>query len=146
MPCSPQIACNTDVLDLKRSEDARNSPMVEIKEAMEGCDTPKPDSLRGRPDARSNSEGSQDRARPGLVLCAFRDQLTECSPSAIKLSNPGIQLLKLLLRQFPCGRAVVPGIQCQKLADLLKRETGRLRLFDETQSAHVFASIAAHAF
>ncbi len=131
MPSSRQIACNTDVLDLKRSEDARNSLMVEIKEAMEGCDTLGP--IPSAADLIRAQIPKEARMGHGPVLSSAHSETSLRSASRARLSSPILasSCSSFFSRQFPCSRAVVPGIQCQKLPDLLKRETGRLRLFYE---------------
>lgn len=71
-------------------------------------------------------EGYQDRARPCLTIAALLRQPGQHGARLLQFDDPGIERCD----PFPCQRpdlhSVIGGIQCEQLADLLKRETGAL--------------------
>lgn len=63
----------------------------------------------------------------------------------LELADPGIESTNAGPGEFTGTAAVFADIQIQKLPDFFERETGRLRLPDETQTAQVFLPVASYA-
>src|SRR5438067_549608 len=70
-------------------------------------------------------------------------QSLQCITRLFQLGNAGVERHQAFVREGPHARAVIARIEIEQLLDLLKRETGTLRLLDKAKAAHILGTVAA---